>query len=211
MRRCSAYEVVCAFFISIHAPRVGCDAASDAGFPRGINFNPRTPGGVRLCARQLGGRKAVRFQSTHPGWGATKYRHSLGWAYVYFNPRTPGGVRLSARFFVSSSMIEISIHAPRVGCDPALKTDNIQAPFISIHAPRVGCDGCSISYSSCPVTFQSTHPGWGATHERKDGNKVVNDFNPRTPGGVRLRFPYHHNARRLLFQSTHPGWGATTT
>ena len=58
------------------------------------------------------------------------------------------------------------------------------------------------------------------------------DFNPRTPGGVRLRFPININPMEVIsihaprvgcdrvpygiiipdpkFQSTHPGWGATT-
>ena len=36
--------------------------------------------------------------------------------------------------------IEISIHAPREGCDGQLRHILPDAPDISIHAPREGCD-----------------------------------------------------------------------
>ena len=81
--------------------------------------------------------------------------------FIHFNPRTPGGVRLQYAWLVDRH-VNISIHAPRVGCDcnigrnflgrryfnprtpggvrliiSALHIINI---CISIHAPRVGCD-----------------------------------------------------------------------
>ena len=34
---------------------------------------------------------------------------------------------------------------------------------ISIHAPRVGCDGSGSGGSADAQEFQSTHPVWGAT------------------------------------------------
>ena len=57
--------------ISIHAPRVGRDAAWMVLIPHGQNFNPRAPCG----ARRGHGRETVRrviFQSTRPVWGATR-------------------------------------------------------------------------------------------------------------------------------------------
>ena len=58
----------------------------------------------------------MAFQSTHPVRGATD-----------------GNYVPKARF-------NISIHAPREGCDGAL-IDKMQAALnISIHAPREGCD-----------------------------------------------------------------------
>ena len=102
--------------ISIHAPRVGCDPGlSDFQHQQVFYFNPRTPGGVRqftFCVYRF----ITRFQSTHPGWGATNREWGCGWYCRNFNPRTPGGVRrilLHLDFFDS----HISIHAPRVGCD----------------------------------------------------------------------------------------------
>ena len=56
--------------ISIHAPRVGCDAVAVV---------------AEFCLRV--------FQSTHPGWGATGGCRACKDAIRHFNPRTPGGVR----------------------------------------------------------------------------------------------------------------------
>ena len=123
--------------ISIHAPRVGCDESDLKELSCASDFNPRTPGGVRQSVAKIK-RNRGEFQSTHPGWGATRIsardglqqaisihaprvgcdcnigRNFLG--RRYFNPRTPGGVRLiiSALHIIN---ICISIHAPRVGCD----------------------------------------------------------------------------------------------
>ena len=58
------------FGISIHAPRVGCDTPMYFRTEWNRNFNPRTPCGVRrLWMRRV--RRACKFQSTHPVWGAT--------------------------------------------------------------------------------------------------------------------------------------------
>ena len=78
-------------------------------------FNPRTPGGVRPDNADAE-HKAKQFQSTHPGWGATR--------------TFPEIVAL---------IHSISIHAPRVGCD-MIRLRLIDGKEISIHAPRVGCD-----------------------------------------------------------------------
>ena len=172
--------------ISIHAPRVGCDfGATMPPAVLGINFNPRTPCGVRRLALglQLIG---VEFQSTHPVWGATAVH---------------GTPDIAER---------ISIHAPRVGCDPthsarstAGKNFNPRTPCgvrhpvgefgdltmrISIHAPRVGCDWAMVS-----------SPWYLALN-----------FNPRTPCGVRHTGLLTPNTIGVVFQSTHPVWGATT-
>ena len=56
----------------------------------------------------------------------------------------------------------ISIHAPREGCDPVNSVSAAWQTAISIHAPREGCDHFLIS-----------------------GPRPINNFNPRTPRGVR--------------------------
>ena len=78
------------------------------------------------------------FQFTHPGRGATWLRLRLTWAHNCFNSRTPGGVRLStlANLFCE---LEVSIHAPREGCDH-YGVDVPRGRGVSIHAPREGCD-----------------------------------------------------------------------
>ena len=80
--------------ISIHAPRVGGDGGGRPTPGGRSNFNPRPPCGGRHRPEW----KPVvlsRFQSTPPVWGAT------------------------AAFSGQSSGQNISIHAPRVGGDPA--------------------------------------------------------------------------------------------
>ena len=124
--------------ISIHAPRAGCDNPYKVVTLWDNDFNPRTPCGVR------------------------RYKAAFVWRRENFNPRTPCGVRLSC-LLPRAIRAEISIHAPRAGCD--LPTEltflrlyhfNPRTPCgvrryyrylthkdnpISIHAPRAGCDG----------------------------------------------------------------------
>ena len=102
---------------------------------------------------------------------------------------------------------------------------------ISIHAPRVGCDTTCLRVKMQQARFQSTHPVWGATRCIVMHNLIIDDFNPRTPCGVRpkrqqrkvLYWDYFNprtpcgvrpNAQvvtgaKAVFQSTHPVWGAT--
>ena len=79
--------------ISIHAPRVGRDLSVQLVFHQPMqNFNPRAPCGARHASFQTTV-VLVIFQSTRPVWGATDNRH------------------------ISAGIIDISIHAPRVGRD----------------------------------------------------------------------------------------------
>ena len=104
--------------ISIHAPREGCDLLPISIFLSLLNFNPRTPRGVRQVhqscpihpghisihapregcdpCRGQGERPVPLFQSTHPARGAT---------VAALDGYAVGG---------------ISIHAPREGCDSKL-------------------------------------------------------------------------------------------
>ena len=102
------------------------------------DFNPRTPCGVRPSAFRSAVRVGPGFQSTHPVWGAT----------------VPSG---QGAFYLE----------------------------ISIHAPRVGCDYIRVSKTGGGALFQSTHPVWGATSEAIRASRATTDFNPRTPCGVR--------------------------
>ena len=148
--------------ISIHAPREGCDFHRFAICTYLHHFNPRTPRGVRrsgLCLYHRGNR--------------------------YFNPRTPRGVRLqNQRRICYHGQISIhapregcdagvllpclgcrgiSIHAPREGCDKDPPVDVVETLTISIHAPREGCDRALLPVCATPNQFQSTHPARGAT------------------------------------------------
>ena len=79
------------------------------------------------------------FQSTHPSWGATL---------------------ICNHFFYKA--IQISIHAPIVGCDD-IYLMLAEMLKISIHAPIVGCDLTKKELTELNEEFQSTHPSWGAT------------------------------------------------
>ena len=206
---------------------MGCDFSCSARAARAIHFNPRTPCGVRLSGYGIPVVE-LPFQSTHPVWGATACHWSLLKSDLNFNPRTPCGVRrIRQRLWPTSSdfnprtpcgvrqdvngfratLVCISIHAPRVGCD-ARAEDLRPIRQISIHAPRVGCDALLCGYTVLQDKFQSTHPVWGATAlNREDG--VILDISihaPRVGCDAKCSF---QKLRHSIFQSTHPVWGAT--
>ena len=147
--------------VSIHAPREGCDISSHGSFSLSCCFNSRTPGGVRQRLTRDSPQTA-KFQFTHPGRGATIIEE------------------------LPIASLNVSIHAPREGCDDFTASNynnrysfNSRTPGgvrlddrlyifalfkVSIHAPREGCD---------PQPRR-------VRHQR-------GRFNSRTPGGVRLR------------------------
>ena len=122
--------------ISIHAPLTGCDIHNSLRISFGLNFNPRTPYGMRLYLKNSLMRES-RFQSTHPlrdatmdAWTPTKYRlfqstHPLRDATYWYYSRT--------------DVPKISIHAPLTGCDDYCNK-RYYPHQISIHAPLTGCD-----------------------------------------------------------------------
>ena len=124
------------------------------------DFNPRSPCGERLGRRARSPRPSrisihaprvgsdpprqtlrghfERFQSTLPVWGATRGLESGHKAGNNFNPRSPCGERQHSRD-PNHYLLDISIHAPRVGSDLRKMGFNVTI-HISIHAPRVGSD-----------------------------------------------------------------------
>ncbi len=146
-------------------------------------FNPRTPRGVRLYKQ-----------------GAEMAGHSN------FNPRTPRGVRQWLESYQKKA-VNISIHAPREGCDhQGLRIPPI-SQYFNPRTPRGVRQNDSYKHRH-GGGFQSTHPARGATAPPQGRLKSPN-FNPRTPRGVR-----HIEAQSgfypMQFQSTHPARGATT-
>ncbi len=124
-------------------------------------FNLRLSYGMRPSWPKMGPNHCT-FQSTHPVRDAT----TLDWEEI--DPR------------------DVSIHAPRTGCDVFMHPTKHAAKIVSIHAPRTGCDaGCQPS----PWRKRSC-------------------FNPRTPYGMRRSGPCAVRRRRR-FQSTHPVRDAT--
>ena len=79
---------------------------------------------------------------------------------------------------------------------------------VSIHAPRVGSDGYHWNGQIGRLEFQSTLPAWGATLRVRGGNPSRGSFNPRSPRGERLK-RVDLDLVKDKFQSTLPAWGAT--
>ena len=190
-------------------------------------FNPRSPDGERRL-RHRNTMVTEKFQSTLPGWGATR-------AVVRAVPK-----------------VAISIHAPRMGSDHDGVPDHVPSGLISIHAPRMGSDpmrrgyglGCwnfnprspdgerrmLVPASSMVTVFQSTLPGWGATWSvyvpiwytlfqstLPGWGATATAVGLRVPAGISIHAPrmgsdpsrLDNNTVQVKFQSTLPGWGAT--
>ena len=81
--------------------------------------------------------------------------------YRDFNPRTPWGVRLLLSKVLLFEL-QISIHAPRGGCDRRRDREYEQRPHFNPRTPwgvrRMGWDNITSN-----IQFQSTHPVGGAT------------------------------------------------
>ena len=150
-----AYVYQC-YLISIHAPRVGSDGEMVTELGAEVNFNPRSPCGERRLAVQA--------------------RPGVSWN---FNPRSPCGERP-----VDSGLIDrnpcISIHAPRVGSDPAQIAEGLVLRDFNPRSPcgerPLGC--CTIA---AIVQFQSTLPVWGATKaaEQAEIKQTISIHAPR--------------------------------
>ena len=83
-------------------------------------------------------RRALRFQFTHPVWGATGVSiiRCISLLFQFTHP-VWGATRDDV---ILVEQVGVSIHAPRVGCDLGDPAHLGGAQSVSIHAPRVGCD-----------------------------------------------------------------------
>ena len=170
--------------ISIHAPRVGRDGKrGEAGRSGAISIHAPRVGRDAQTHPQLSLQST--FQSTRPVWGATGASRGSPCAGRHFNPRAPCGARQAGKRLKYIAVL-ISIHAPRVGRDRALRQQRAMTQAISIHAPRVGRDQERANLLRAKGVFQSTRPVWGAT--------IVGDYSDKNGE---------------TFQSTRPVWGAT--
>ena len=86
-------------------------------------------------------------------------------------------------------------------CSHSVKT-------ISIHAARVGCDGYNNANAAVGNDFNPRSPSGLRQGREYVENARKNDFNPRSPSGLRLLEPYWV-CLPMEFQSTQPEWAAT--
>ena len=120
------------------------------------DFNPRSPCGERHVCKSLvtsqrvfqstlpvwgatfGNsqiKKATRiFQSTLPVWGATGIEYSTASSKPDFNPRSPCGERPGIVVACLVAVL-ISIHAPRVGSDPSIRTGIAKPLYFNPRSP----------------------------------------------------------------------------
>ena len=227
VRRSVMRSSICSNSISIHAPREGCDERPCCTSETGRHyFNPRTPRGVRHLLAE--GQSAIlEFQSTHPARGATRWccwwRSSapqfqsthpargattgMPWrssmerfqsthpargataAFRWrnsppgnFNPRTPRGVRPVARTQRPGPNVFQSTHPARGATLRNLDVDLLQG--ISIHAPREGCDQRAGASQTNGNDFNPRTPR-GVRPVSASSIRPERNFNPRTPRGVR--------------------------
>ncbi len=139
-------------------------------------FNPRSPDGERHSCGTRRSWPTSEFQSTLPGWGATRQERGRFPALPDFNPRSPDGERhtdadvIHLPFIFQSTLpgwgatagqgrrlpaVRISIHAPRMGSDGAFGDNPFCPVAISIHAPRMGSD--DTIFSNCHSYGISIH------------------------------------------------------
>ena len=145
--------------ILIHAPLAGCDSARSTARQKPVNFNPRTPCGVRR-SRQWSLVTYAGISIHAPLAGCDAQRSGIDRQENHFNPRTPCGVRPKTR------------SGRRTRCT-----------FQSTH-PLRGATRQTRSHATS-MRFQSTHPLRGATRPRRYTAGAISHFNPRTPCGVR--------------------------
>ena len=97
-----------------------------------------------------------QFQSTHPVRGATIMQGNIS-GYDKFQSTHP----VRGATYVERGHVGVA--------------------NISIHAPREGCDHLSAAYYPIFDEFQSTHPVRGATLGQDGRIAAGGHFNPRTP------------------------------
>ena len=102
---------------------------------------------------------------------------------------------------------DVSIHAPREGCDPFGASFVLRVLCFNSRTPG-GVRLTPPSRVWRSQRFQFTHPGRGATPPASPQRAHPTGFNSRTPGGVRL-LTEERCVVVILFQFTHPGRGAT--
>ncbi len=123
------------------------------------------------------------FQFTHPVRGAT----IIGICRVIFlrsfNSRTPCGVRQAYISFVGQ-LLNVSIHAPRAGCDRCEAEGTQKQCSFNSRTPCGVRLGAMLEKDKIQA-FQFTHPVRGATPIIRPCSYTSYCFNSRTPCGVR--------------------------
>ena len=214
--------------ISIHAPRMGSDRGQRRHRPHRPDFNPRSPDGERPRAprcstrtsryfnpRSPDGERRLRhrntmvtekFQSTLPGWGATRgesnpvqscrisiHAPRMGsdasvcrrwFDSWHFNPRSPDGERLEFLPCFDSRVL-ISIHAPRMGSDTRRSARRPKGCHFNPRSPDGERPGPCHPAACSSRYFNPRSPDGERRHGPPPHRRLPRHFNPRSPDGER--------------------------
>ena len=168
--------------ISIHAPRVGSDAAALEKYKE-EHISIHAPRVGSDCFNRFRPRMPLRFQSTLPVWGATVSKLDTTETPVHFNPRSPCGERPG----VIRRERERRYFNPRSPCGER-----------QLRPAGAGAGGNFNPRSPC-----------GERHGSMPHGSPLENFNPRSPCGERPNATAHAQQHQK-FQSTLPVWGATS-
>ena len=172
--------------ISIHAPRMGSDYAPL------ICFN--------VCSI---------FQSTLPGWGATKRSDDMT-QKILFQSTLPGWGATFSKSTRRKTMTKFQSTLPGWGATADTTALMALATLFQSTLPGWGATADTTALMALATLFQSTLPGWGATRVRRSrhrenlisihaprmGSDILaalgrasesENFNPRSPDGERPR------------------------
>ena len=171
------------FFISIHAPREGCDSRCPQPELPKTQFQSTHParGATRISTHCC---VTCTFQSTHPARGATRCSRGCLDTRSNFNPRTQRGVR---PLFVSAFDqydYDFNPRTPRGVRREVLDNGVVVHGNFNPRTPR-GVRPRRKGLHWITDRFQSTHPARGATAGSWPTTSPNANFNPRTPRGVR--------------------------
>ena len=216
-------------YISIHAPRMGIDVRCLLTRTGKHYFNPRSPDGERLVDFRTVGLRleisihapprmgsdtachAVRlrpglFQSTLPGWGATRVCEPVE-VWLVFQSTLPGW---GATFVSTPQYLRLPNFNPRSPDGERLRANIRQALHTQHFNPR-SPDGERPSEATAKYTSMYFNPrspdGERRRYDIRDCRPVIISIHaPRM--GSDLSRPAHESQNEQ-FQSTLPGWGAT--
>ena len=139
---------------------MGCDQKSSVLNTPFVKFQSTHPSWGATFSSKFS-MMLYQFQSTHPSWGATFFFDYTDPNEFNFNPRTHRGVR-HLGFSNYADFRNISIHAPIVGCDKIGFRSQKNTRYFNPRTHR-GVRHIDTYEAVIENQFQSTHPSWGAT------------------------------------------------
>ena len=112
-------------------------------------------------------------------------------------------------FLIAHSVLRISTHTSRVGCDHILCSLHPPAYLISTHTSRVGCDFAELFTALiASLKFLLTHPVWDVTfHLLSIHNIYVISTHTSRVGCDAIQFVVLLHLHQFLL--THPVWDVT--